>query len=221
MEIKVILTGATGLVGEGVLLECLQNPAVSQVLLVSRKHYPLEHPKLKEALVQDFFHLDTVRDQLKGYDACFYCAGVSSNGMTEADYTYITYDTMLHFAGRLASMNPQMVFCHISGSGTDATGKSKMMWARVKGKAENAVLKLPFKQTYNLRPGAMKPSEGQRNVKSYYKIINALFPLLRALFPGSTSTVRAVALAMINCVLQGYPTHTLEVKDIKALAGIK
>ncbi|SIO54059.1 NAD-dependent epimerase/dehydratase family protein [Chitinophaga niabensis] len=218
MQIKVIITGATGLVGEGVLLECLEHPDVSQVLMVNRKPSALQHFKLKECLVPDFFSLNGVADQLTGYDACFYCAGISSNGLDEATYSRITYDTTLHFAGKLAALNPAMIFGHISGSSTDSSEKGKIMWARVKGKTENALMKLPFKKVYNFRPGLMKPTPGQQNVKGLFKVVSSLYPLLRLIFPGKTSTMREVGLAMINSVLKGYPRQILEVKDIKSLA---
>nr|WP_068889624.1 NAD-dependent epimerase/dehydratase family protein [Pedobacter panaciterrae] len=219
MEIKVIITGATGMVGEGVLLECLLHPQVKEVLVISRKPYSgQKHPKLKECIVPDFFNIDSIENQLTGYDACFYCAGISSRGMNEADYSYITYDTTLHFANKLATLNPEMVFSHISGSHTDSSEKGSVMWARVKGKAENALMKLPFKKVYNFRPGFMKPTEGQVNIKGYYKIIASLYPLLRLLMPGLVSTLKEVGLAMINSVLKGYSKSVLEIKDIKILA---
>jgi uncharacterized protein YbjT (DUF2867 family) len=221
MEIKVIITGATGLVGEGVLFECLAHPAITQVLMVNRKPYTgAKHPKLKECIVPDFFSLDGITDQLSGYDACFYCAGISSRGLDEAAYSYITYDTTMHFAGKLANLNPDMVFDHISGSHTDGTEKGKIMWARVKGRTENALMKLPFKKVYNFRPGFMKPTGGQQNIKSYYKVISWLYPFLHMVFPNQTSTMREVGLAMINSVLKGYPKQILEIKDIKALAKV-
>jgi uncharacterized protein YbjT (DUF2867 family) len=220
MEIKVIITGATGLVGEGVLLECLAHPDVKQVLMVNRKPYSAKHPKLKEVIVSDFFNLDAVSDQLTGYNACFYCAGISSRGMSEADYSHITYDTAMHFAGKLAALNPDMIFNHVSGGHTDSSEKGSVMWARVKGKTENALMKLPFKKVYNFRPGFMKPTSGQKNIKGYYKVISALYPLLHLLFPNQGSTIHEVGLAMINAVLKGYPKQILEVKDIKELAKV-
>jgi uncharacterized protein YbjT (DUF2867 family) len=215
---KVILTGATGLVGEGVLLACLEHPEITQVLAVSRRSYGMDHPKLKECIVSDFFNLDAVASQLSGYDACFYCAGISSRGMSEADYSHITYDTTLYFATKLLSLNPAMIFSHVSGGHTDGSEKGKIMWARVKGKAENALMKLAFKKVYNFRPGFMKPTPGQKNVKGYYRVISSLSPLLKLLFPGQICTMREVGLAMINSVLKGYPKQILEIKDIKALA---
>jgi nucleoside-diphosphate-sugar epimerase len=164
--IKVIITGATGMVGEGVLFECLQNENVKEVLIISRKHYACDHSKLKELIVPDFFQLDQFADSIQGYDACFFCAGVSSVGMKEDKYTYITYDTTLSFAKTLLTYNPNMVFIYVSGSLTDSSEKGKLMWARVKGKTENDLNKLPFKTEYNFRPGVMLPFKGQKNWKS-------------------------------------------------------
>lgn len=218
MDIKVIITGATGLVGEGVLLECLEHANVSEVLMVNRKRFNLKHPKLKELIIQDFFKLDDFTDQLKGYNACFYCAGISSSGMNEEDYGRITYDTPLHFANKLLELNPDMVFNHISGGHTDGSEKGKVMWARVKGRAENALMRLPFKNVYNFRPGFMKPSKGQQNIRGYYKAINFLYPILLLIFPKQGNTIRDLGLAMINAVLKGYPKQVLEVADLKILA---
>jgi uncharacterized protein YbjT (DUF2867 family) len=218
MEINVIITGATGMVGEGVLFECLEHPDIKQVLMVNRKPYDLKRPKLKECIVPDFFKLDGVAGQLTGYDACFYCAGISSLGMSESEYTYITYDTTIHFANKLAGLNPAMIFNFVSGSQTDSSEKGRIMWARVKGKTENELMKLPFKKAYNFRPGFMKATPGQKNIKSYYKFIAWMYPFLRILVPSQVSTMRDVGLAMINSVRKGYPKQILEIKDINALA---
>jgi uncharacterized protein YbjT (DUF2867 family) len=218
--LRVILTGATGMVGEGVLLECLENPAIGRVLMVNRKPFAMKHTKLTELIVPDFLKLDGVVRELAGYDACFYCAGISSAGMSEADYIRITYDTPLHFAETLAQLNPQMVFCHVSGAQTDSSEKGRIMWARVKGKAENDLMQLPFRRVYNFRPGFMKPTALQTNVKSYYKAIGWLYPLLRMAFPNHVSTLRDVGRAMIHCVIQGYPKQILEVKDINTFVNV-
>lgn len=218
MEIKVIITGATGLVGEGVLFACVEHPNVKEVLMVNRKPYSLKHPKLQECIVPDFFSLDEYTAQLSGYDACFYCAGISSRGMNEETYSRITYDTALHFATKLASLNPGMIFSHVSGSHTDSSEKGSIMWARVKGKTENALMRLLFKRVYNFRPGFMKPAAGQKNIKSYYKVITWLYPLLSLVFSNQANTMQDVGLAMINSVLKGYPKQILEIKDIKILA---
>ena len=206
------------MVGEGVLLTCLEHPAIAHVLLISRKPYGLQHPKLIECIVPDFMHLEDVRDQLADSDACFFCAGISSVGMSEADYTRVTYDITLHFAGVLASLNPQMVFCYVSGALTDSTEKGTIMWARVKGRTENALTRLGFRSVYNFRPGFMRAVPGQRNIKFYYKLIGCAYPLLHALLPNQVSTLHDVGIAMIRCVQQGYPKQFLEIKDINTLA---
>lgn len=218
MEIKVIITGATGMVGEGVLFECLRHPDVSQVLMVNRRSYNIHHPKLKECIIPDFFNLEGFTAQLTGYNACFYCAGISSVGMKEPEYTRITYDTTMHFASKVASLNPNMIFVFVSGSLTDSSETGKIMWARVKGKTENALMKLPFKKAYNFRPGFMKATQGQKNIKSYYKLIAPLYPVLRLIIPSQLSTMSDVGLAMINTVTKGYPKQILEIKDINSLA---
>jgi uncharacterized protein YbjT (DUF2867 family) len=168
--------------------------------------------------VPDFMDLDGFTNQLTGYDACFYCAGVSSAGMSEPEYSHITYDITTHFAQTLAALNPQMTFVYVSGGLTDSSEKGRIMWARVKGKTENALMRLGFQKVYNFRPGFMRPIPGQRNIKSYYKVIGWMYPLLRALLPNQVSTMRDVGLAMINSVLKGYPKQVLEIKDINSLA---
>ena len=215
MAIKLILTGATGFVGEGVLLECLQNTHVSEILLINRRHFPLEHPKLKELIVPDFFQLDQYSESLKGYHACFYCAGKSVVGMSEKDYSYITYDTTIAFAAVLLQHNKEIIFCFVSGSHTDSAEKSKVMWARVKGKTENALMKMAFKEEYNFRPGGMIPTAGQKNAKKLYRFIVRLMAIL---LPARVSTLREVAQAMVNAAIKGYPKQILEVEDIKELA---
>jgi uncharacterized protein YbjT (DUF2867 family) len=220
MKIKVIITGVTGMVGEGVLMECLEHPEVEQVLMVNRKHFDTVHPKLMELIVPDFFDLSKVIAGLAGYDACFFCAGISSVGMKEPEYKHITYDLTLHFAKTLVSLNRDMVFDYVSGAQTDSSEKGRIMWARVKGKTENDLLKLPFKKVYNFRPGFMKPTPGQKNIKGYYTFISWLYPLLRLFMPNHVSTMRVVGLAMINSVLKGYPNSVLEIKDINTLATV-
>jgi uncharacterized protein YbjT (DUF2867 family) len=213
---KVILTGATGMVGEAVLLECLDNAAVERVLSISRRSCERTHPKLTEVLLPDFRELGAVETTLSGYDACFYCAGISSVGMSEAEYTVITYDTPLAFATTLARLNPQMTFVHVSGAHTDGSEQGKVMWARVKGKAENALVRLPFKGVYNLRPSLMKPTPGQKKVKGGYHLIRVLYPVMNLVFPGML--LRDLARAMINAVRFGAPKQVLEVADMRELA---
>lgn len=216
---KVIITGSTGMVGEGVLLECLSNPKVKEILIVNRRPYEgKRNSKLIELIVPDFLHLEKVEEPLKGYDACFYCAGKSSVGMNEQDYTRITYDTVMYFAKTLLSLNPDMTFCHVSGTSTDSTEKGKVMWARVKGKAENDLMKLPFKAVYNFRPALMKPTAGQKYLSGYNKMYPVLYPVLRLFMPSKACSMQKIGQAMINSVLKGYPKHILEVKDIELLA---
>jgi len=216
---KVIITGATGMVGEGVLLECLSNPLVEKVLIVNRKPYEgKKNPKLIECIVPDFFNLDNIREQLQGYDACFYCAGKSSVGMNEQDYKHITYDTVISFANTLLRVNMGMTFCHVSGASTDGTEKGTVMWARIKGKAENDLMKMPFKAVYNFRPALMKPTNGQIYLHGYNKLYPFLYPLLRLIMPGKACTIQEIGQAMINSVRKGYPKQVLEVKDIVLLA---
>jgi uncharacterized protein YbjT (DUF2867 family) len=214
-QIKVIITGATGMVGEGVLFECLQNPAVSEVLIINRKHYDLVHHKLREILLPSFFDLFEYADALTEYDACFFCAGISSVGMKEDKFRHITYDTTMAFAKALLAANPNMVFTYVSGSHTDSSEKGRIMWARVKGKTENDLAKLGFKAEYNFRPGAMQPFEGQRNWKQAYKVIVKIIKLFA---PKSIITMHELGKAMINATTIGYPKNILEIPDIKALA---
>ena len=203
------------MVGEGVLLECLESPDVEKVLAVSRKPMKQEHPKLEQLIVPDFQKLDAFEAQLAGYDACFYCAGVSSVGMSEADYTVISYDTPLAFATTLARLNPNMVLTYVTGAHTDENGKR--MWARVKGRAEAALAKLPMKGVYNFRPGLMTPKRGQKHLKTGYKIALVFAPLLKLFFPALS--LAQVGQAMLHCVRTGAPKHVLEIPDIKALAA--
>lgn len=215
---KVIITGATGMVGEGVLHECLQHPQVEAVLVVGRRACGVSHPKLKEILHSDFFDLSSVEAQLAGYDACFFCLGVSSVGMNEADFTHMTHTLTLHFAETVCRQNPAMTFGYISGSGTDSTEQGRLMWARVKGKTENDLMRLPFKRAYAFRPGYMHPTPGLKNTLPYYKYFTWLYPVLRALLPGMVSTLKEMGLAMINSALYGYDKQVLEVRDIVTLA---
>lgn len=218
LGMRVILTGATGMVGEGVLLECLENPAVERVLSVSRRACGRTHPKLRELLVSDFRELGAVEAELAGYDACFYCAGISSVGMSEAEYTVVTYDTPIAFARTLSRLNPAMTFIHVSGSHTDSSEHGKVMWARVKGKTENELLRLPFKAVYNFRPSLMKPTPGQERVKGGYYLVRVIYPLLNLFFPGMD--LRDVGRAMIQATRVGAPKSVLEVADLRELAKL-
>ena len=213
--IKVIITGATGMVGEGVLLECLQNENVSEVLIINRRHYDMQHSKLKELIVPDFFRLDNYADALKGYDACFFCSGVSSLGMKEDKYKHLTYDTTIAFAKALLIINSNIAFTYVSGSQTDSSEQGRLMWARIKGKTENDLMKLPFKSEYNFRPGIMLPFDGQKNWKSSYRILGKIIKVLAS---KHVLTMSEVGKAMINAATIGYSKQILEVADIRQLA---
>ena len=217
MTYKVLITGATGMVGEGVLLECLADPRISAVLSVSRKPSGMVHPKLKEYLLPDFLALKDDDENVKGYDACFYCAGISSVGMKEPEYARFTFETTIHFARVLLKQNPGMTFVYVSGAGTDSTGKSRMMWARVKGKTENTLAGMPFKKVYNFRPGFMQIIPGQKNALKLYKYVGWMYPFIKLVLPNGTSTLKQVAQAMIYCLITGIDKHTIEVKDINKI----
>lgn len=206
------------MVGEGVLHECLLHPDVEEVLVIGRRSSGKTHPKLKEIVHNNFFDVSAIKDQLKGYNACFFCLGISSVGTKEKDYHHITYELTLHVASALAELNPNMTFCYVSGAGTDSSEHGKMMWARVKGQTENDLMKLPFKAAYMFRPGFMKPTKGLKNTLKGYVFVAWLYPVFRLLLPKYVSTLRELGLAMINVVLSGYEKRILEVKDIVKLA---
>jgi hypothetical protein len=218
MKIKAIITGTTGMVGEGVLAECLAHPDVEKILVINRRTCGVTHPKLTEILHSDFFNLEPVAGELKGYNACFFCLGVSSVGMSEEDYYTRTYKLTMNFAELVAKQNPEMIFCYVSGAGTDSTEKGRMNWARVKGKTENDLMKLPFKKVFACRPGFMLFPKGSKNVPGYYSIFRFLYPVLRTMFPKFVTTIKEVALAMINSVLYGYEKSVLEVPDLVELS---
>ena len=217
-KIKAIITGSTGMVGEGVLLECLQHPAVESLLVINRRPCGITHPRLKEIIHTDFFDLSSIESSLTGYNACFFCAGVSSVGMKEPEYTRITYDLTMNFAQTLSKLNPDMTFCYVSGAGTDSSEKGRMMWARVKGKTENDLMKLRFKNVFAFRPAFMKAVKGQKNLPKFYKYIQLPYPVLHALFPQYFGTLSDVGLAMINCTLAGAEKKVLEARDIAEIA---
>lgn len=220
---KVILFGATGMVGQGVLRECLLDPEVSQVLSVARKPIGQTHEKLREVACSDFTHFAPIEADLAGYDACFFCLGVSSAGMNEAEYTRVTYDYTLAAAETLARLNPGMTFIYVSGEGTDSTEKGRSMWARVKGKTENALLRLPFKAAYNFRPGLIQPLHGIKSKTGLYRAVYAvtgpLLPALKALAPTHITTTEAVGRAMLHVAKQGYAKPILENPDINGCAA--
>lgn len=217
MKIRAIVTGASGMVGEGVLLTCLDHPDVEQVLVIGRRPCGHTHPKLKEVLHKDFFNLAPVENELKGYNACYFCLGVSSVGMKEDEYRKMTYTLTMHVAQMLVKHNPDMTFCYVSGAHTDSTENGRQMWARVKGKTENDLMKLPFKQVFAFRPGGIVAAKGQKNVLKIYNYVGWMLPIVGALFKNSVSKVEKIGGAMIKVTLDGYPRRILEVSDINAM----
>ncbi len=218
-KIRAIITGVTGMVGEGVLHECLQHPEVEAVLVINRKLCGVVHPKLKEIIHSDFFDLSPIENQFKGYNACYFCLGVSSVGISNEAYYRMTYTLTLNFAQTLSRLNNGMTFCYVSGSGTDTSEKGRLAWARVKGKTENDLMKLPFKQVYAFRPGYMQPTEGLKNVLPFYKYVTWMYPAVRMTLGKYVSTLAEVGIAMINVTLYGYHKKVLEVRDIQVVAG--
>jgi len=219
---KVIITGATGMVGKCVLLECLDHEAIGEVLVMGRNRVGIDHPKLKELIHKDFTDFSGVKDQLSGVDACFYCMGISAAGLKEEEYKRITYDFTLSLARILFELNPSMTFNYVSGQGTDSTGKGRVMWARVKGKTENDLLKLGFKQAFMFRPGAIIPLRGVKSrTKSYqfmYDYFMWLVKLIKCFAPNSVVDTAQIGRAMINSMLKGYDKSVLTPKDIIILA---
>ncbi|MEP7141797.1 MAG: NAD-dependent epimerase/dehydratase family protein [Ferruginibacter sp.] len=220
-KIRAIITGATGMVGEGVLHECLQHPQVEAVLVINRKPCGVIHSKLKEIIHPDFFDFSAIENQLTGYNACFFCLGVSSVGMKEDAYYKMTYTLTLHIAGTLSKLNTGMTFCYVSGAGTDSSEKGRSMWARVKGKTENDLMKLPFQQVFNFRPGFIKATPGLKNTLKLYRYVAWLYPIGRALFPNGFCTLKEIGLAMIRVAGSGFEKKIIEGKDIIALAKEK
>lgn len=222
-KLKVIITGATGMIGEGVLYECLNHSDVEKVLVITRNPCGYSHPKLTEIVHGDFCDISSLGDRLKGYNACYFCLGVTSLGKNEAEYAKSTYTLTMNFATTLATLNPDMTFCYISGAGTDSSEKGRTMWARVKGKTENDLMKLPFKQVYNFRPAGIIPFLPLKPSQTFYKsfkYLGWLFPIMKVITPNYIVTLKHLAIAMINSSLTGYSKNILEVKDIKILANI-
>ena len=222
-KLKVILTGATGMVGEGVLNECLQNENVEKVLVITRRSTAYSDPKLKELIHGDFFDFSGLNPELQGYNACFFCLGVTSMGKKEEEYTRLTYTLTMNFARILAELNPAMTFCYISGAGTDSTEKGRLMWARVKGRTENELLKLPFRRVFNFRPAVIQtslPLKPSQTFYKTYKYIGWLFPVVRFFAPDSVTHVINIARAMISVSLNGYSAPVLESKDINRISKL-
>jgi uncharacterized protein YbjT (DUF2867 family) len=219
---RVILFGATGMVGQGALREALVDPGVAHVLTVGRSPTGQTHEKLRERVLADLTDYSSVADELVGYDACFFCLGVSSAGMSEADYRRVTVDIAVAAGRALVEANPGMTFIFVSGTGTDETGKSRSMWARVKGEAENAIFALPFKATYAFRPAFIRPMHGitsrTRSYRILYAILRPLVPVVMALFPRQMTTTEKIGRAMLAVARHGAPKRILDTPDINAAA---
>lgn len=220
---NVVIFGATGMVGKGVLLECLDDPSVSRVLVVGRSACGVEHPKLKDVLHKDFTDFSAISDRLAGLDACFFCLGVSAVGMSEADYRHVTYDFTVAAAEALRRRSPNATFIYVSGTGTDSSGKSRMMWARVKGETENALLRM-FEKAYMFRPGIIAPRRGVAAKGTATRLMYAvlgppLIPLLNAVSPNSITATDRIGRAMLRVAREGASKKWLENADINALAG--
>jgi uncharacterized protein YbjT (DUF2867 family) len=219
---KVVIFGASGMVGQGVLLECLRDSGVERVLVIGRSSVGRQDAKLREVLVAEMFDLASYAGELTDLDACFFCLGVSSAGMSEAAYRHLTYDLTVSIAQELAARNSGLCFVYVSGAGTDSTERGRTMWARVKGATENALLRMPFRSAFMFRPGVIQPLDGIRSKTRAYRIAYVLtapiMPLLRRAFPNSVLTTREIGQAMLAVARRGWPRPVLEAKDIHRAA---
>jgi len=218
---KVMIFGASGMVGQGVLRECLLDPRIDKVLSVGRSPSGSTHAKLSDVVLTDITRLDSIADKLRGFGACFFCLGVSSAGMTEERYTALTYDLTLAVARALVTANPEMRFIYITGAGTDSSEQGRSMWARVKGRTENALLALPFKSAHMLRPAIIQPMHGIRSKTALYRLgyvlLAPVMPLFKRFFPGYFTTSEQMGRAMISLARNGSPKRILETIDINAI----
>jgi uncharacterized protein YbjT (DUF2867 family) len=218
---NVIIFGATGMVGQGALRECLLDPDVKQILTIGRTPTGQHHPKLRELVHADLFDYSTIEADLTGFDACFFCLGVTSSGMSEAQYTRVTHDLTLAAATTLAKLNPAMTFIYVSGSGTDGTERGSSMWARVKGKTENDLLRLPFKASYMFRIGFVQPLHGivskTKLYRVFYSVLKPILPIMKRALPKQIGTTEEVGRAMLQVARHGFPRSVLESKDINTL----
>lgn len=218
MAIKAIVTGATGMVGEGVVHECINHPGVESVLIITRKPTGIQHSKVKEIIHADFSDFTAIKQSLTGFNAAYLCMGTTSFLVSEETYSHITYDLTLALARPLVELNPGITLTYVSGAGTDSTEQGRLMWTRVKGKTENALLELPAKQVYMFRAGGITPTKGLKNTYTLYKVLNPILPLMRKLLPKQFSSLKEIGLAMIHVTKNGYTQSILEVTDIVKLA---
>ena len=221
MKIKTIIFGSTGMIGQGVLKECIDSPDVMSILLINRRAVNIQHPKIKEVVHNDFEDLSSLIADFKNYDACFFSLGVTSLGLSEPEYHRVTYDLTVKIAETLLSTGQEFTFCYISGKNTDSTEKGKVMWARVKGKLENKLLSMPFKKAYMFRPGYIQPLKGIKSRTKWYNVIYAIFKPLYFLlkpFKGFVTNTSSLGKAMISVVVNGYEKSILESADINKVA---
>jgi uncharacterized protein YbjT (DUF2867 family) len=220
---KVVIFGASGMVGSGALLECLDDPRVESVLVIGRTACGLTHARLREVLVRDFLDYSSVQPLFRDRDACFFCLGVSAAGKSEAEYRRLTFDLTLAAARSMVEANPAMVFCYVSGEGTDSTARGRVMWARVKGETENALLALPFRAAYMFRPGFIQPQRGVRTktplYRAFYTVLAPLYPLLRRVAPAWVTTSTAMGRALIAVAANGHEHRILRSRDINQLGA--
>lgn len=216
--IRVIVTGVTGMVGEGVMHEATLHPAVGEVLVIGRRSAGVSHPKVRELVLPDLFNIADLGDTIAPFDACYFCSGTTSVGKSEPEYTRMTFDLTLTVARALVAVNPGMTFCYVSGEGTDETENGRSMWARVKGRTENELRRLGFKAAYMFRPGFIRPTAGLKNAYSISTFIGPTYPLLRRLMPDHLCTLEDLGKAMINATIAGYERPILENRDIALLA---
>jgi hypothetical protein len=219
MGINVIIFGATGMVGEGVVHCSIVDPAVDSILIVGRRTSNVVHPKVSELVHGNFFDYSSIESELTGYDSCFFCLGVTSIGKSEEEYRRLTYDLTMAAAATLSRVNRDMVFCYVSGAGTDSSEGGKSMWARIKGKTENDLMRLPFKSVYAFRPGYIKPIPGLKNAQWFAKALSPLYPILKLFFRKYVCTLEDLGRAMIRASSFGYRKRILECEDITLLSG--
>ena len=220
-KLNVIITGSSGMVGEGVLQTCLKDDRVKNILVINRRTCGYVHPKLKEILRPDFFDLSSIENELKGYNACFFCLGITSLKATEAQYSKTTYDLTLYIADLIYKLNPDLTFIYVSGAGTTGNENAKLMWVRVKSKTENALANMPFRKEFNFRPAFMKAFKDAKNTQPVYKYFSWIFPIGRALKPGAFLTLEEVGRAMINACYLTESRKNFEGKDILHAARLE
>ncbi len=217
-KLRIVLTGSTGMVGEGVLNECMNHPEVESILVINRRASGIYHPKVSEILHEDFNNISGIAGRLWEYNTCFFCSGISSLGKKEEEFEKLTYTLTINFAEGIKKSGADFVFCYISGAGTDSTENSRTMWARVKGRTENQLMKMGFRCVYNFRPGILIPTPGMKNTLSFYKYFGWLAPVIKLVAPNSINTLKELGLAMISAAHSGYNKNVIEVSDIHHLA---